>query len=202
MFSSIVFDFIFGVDCFFFYCWVLMDIFVNKEMFCWIRQSIFWMIVIVLVFFMILFFLDCCLFFIFVMRYQFKIDLFIMSIVLIVVWSLGFVFGVFRVVDVQYNGQCIQIDGILIYFMYVGVFVVCFSIILMFFFVIYCILKWYSLFVIFIIYLFKENYYIVVVEVCVVVCMYLIIIVFLLCYVFGIICISILDFYFDLEVKY
>lgn len=130
------------------------------------------------------------------------IDLFIMSIVLIVVWSLGFVFGVFRVVDVQYNGQCIQIDGILIYFMYVGVFVVCFSIILMFFFVIYCILKWNSLFVIFIIYLFKENYYIVVVEVCVVVCMYLIIIVFLLCYVFGIICISILDFYFDLEIKY
>lgn len=116
MFSSIVFDFIFGVDCFFFYCWVLMDIFVNKEMFCWIRQSIFWMIVIVLVFFMMLFFLDCCLFFIFVMRYQFKIDLFIMSIVLIVVWSLGFVFGVFRVVDVQYNGQCIQIDGILIFY--------------------------------------------------------------------------------------
>lgn len=171
-------------------------------MFCWIRQSIFWTTVIVSVFFMTLLSLDRCLSLTLVMRYQSKIDLFTTSIVLIVAWSLGIVFGVSRAADVQYNGQCVQTDGISTHFMYAGVSVVFFSIILMSFFVIYCVLKLYSPSVISITYLLKENHHIVAAEVRAVVRMHLITIVFLLCYVPGIICTSISDFYPDLETKY
>lgn len=202
MLSSTVSDSILGADCFLLHCRALTDIFVNKEMFCWIRQSIFWTTVIVSVFFMTLLSLDRCLSLTLVMRYQSKIDLFTTSFVLIVAWSLGLVFGVSRAADVQYNGQCTQTDGISTHFMYAGVSVVCFSIILMSFFVIYCILKRYSPSVISITYLLKENHHIVAAEVRAVVRMHLITIVFLLCYVPGIICTSISDFYPDLETKY
>lgn len=112
MLSSTVSDSILGANCFLLHCRALTDIFVNKEMFCWIRQSIFWTTVIVSVFFMTLLSLDRCLSLTLVMRYQSKIDLFTTSIVLIVAWSLGLVFGVSRAADVQYNGQCTQTDGI------------------------------------------------------------------------------------------
>lgn len=101
MLSSTVSDSILGADCFLLHCRALTDIFVNKEMFCWIRQSIFWTTVIVSVFFMTLLSLDRCLSLTLVMRYQSKIDLFTTSIVLIVAWSLGLVFGVSRAADVS-----------------------------------------------------------------------------------------------------
>ncbi|XP_061188280.1 chemerin-like receptor 1 [Saccostrea echinata] len=194
-------DFILGINCFILFCRPLTDYVLNKDMFCFIRQSIFWTNVIVSIFLMTILSLDRCLSLSLVMKYQSKIGMWITSLVLTVVWSLGIIFGVSRSSDVKSvpPGQCIQRDGMPTHLMYSVVSLVCFSIILSSFFVICCIVRKNVPPVVPMSNSLKENHNIIAAEVRAVVRMHVITITFLLCYVPGILCTSVTDVLPDLE---
>ncbi|XP_062579646.1 trace amine-associated receptor 2-like isoform X2 [Saccostrea cucullata] len=199
-------DFILGINCFLLFSRPLTDLLnteylLNMDTFCLIRQSIFWTNVIVSIFLMTVLSLDRCLSLSLVMKYQSKIGMWITSLVLTVVWTLGIIFGVSRSSDVKSvpPGLCTQNDGMPTHMMYSIVSLVCFSIVLSSFFVICCIIRRNVPPVYSISNSVKENHNIIAAEVRAVVRMHLITITFLLCYVPGIVCTSVVDFLPDLE---
>ena len=200
--SITVSDSVLGANCFLLYCRPLTDYFLRKDMLCWIRQSVFWTTVMASIFLMTLLSLDRCLSLTLVMKYQSRIDVWITSLVLVIVWTLAIIFGISKSADVNFVGNCVQTDGWSTHIMYSGIAALCFSIILSSFFVICCILKRYGPSVISITDLMKESHHIVAAEVRAVVRMHLITIVFLLCYIPGMVCTSVPDVLPDLGNKY